>query len=139
MTRREAKQFVASILHIREGAADELAVGSIGIYPEWKPNVEYKVGIRVRHDELLYKARQEHTSQDIYPPNIVSALWAVINESNEGTIDDPIPAVAGMEYHQDLYYIYNEVIYKCIRQDSAEGTILHYTPDQLIGIYFEVV
>lgn len=139
MTRKEAKQFIESLLNIRSGATDELAVNSIGIYPEWKPDTEYTVDARVRHEDFLYKARQKHVSQEIYTPDMIPALWAVINEANKGTIDDPIPAVAGMLYEKDKYYVYNDVIYLCIREDAESGTVLQFTPDQLIGNYFEVV
>jgi hypothetical protein len=139
MTRKEAMQFIESLLKIRNAATDELALESMGVYPEWKADTEYVVNARVRHNDLLYKARQEHISQEIYPPDTVPALWAVINESNKGTIDDPIPAVAGMLYEKDLYYIYNDVVYLCIREDAEDGTVLHFTPDQLVGNYFEVI
>lgn len=138
MTRKEAKEFIESLLNIRKGVTDELAVESMGVYPEWKPDTEYIVNARVRHGELLYKCRQRHASQEIYTPDMIPALWAVINETNKGTIDDPIPAVAGMLYEKDLYYIYNDVVYLCIREDAEGGTVLHFTPDQLVGNYFEI-
>lgn len=139
MTRKEAKQFIKSLLNLRSGATDELAVESMGIYPEWKPDTEYIVDARVRYNELLYKCRQEHTSQEIYTPDMIPAVWAVINEANKGTIADPIPAVAGMLYEKDKYYVYNDIIYLCIREDAEGGTVLQFTPDQLIGNYFEIV
>lgn len=139
MTRKEARQFIESLLKIRNGVTDELAVESMGIYPEWKSDTEYDVDARVRHGELLYKCRQEHTSQKIYLPDMIPALWAVINESNKGTIDDPIPAVAGMLYEKDKYYVYNDVIYLCVREEAEDGTTLQFTPDQLVGNYFEIV
>lgn len=43
-----------------------------------------------------------------------------------------------MVYEKDLYYVYNDVIYLCIREDTEGGTVLHYTPDALVGVYFEV-
>lgn len=139
MTRKEARLFIESLVNIREGAADELAVKSKGIFPEWKPDTLYKENARVRHGEQLYKARQEHTSQEIYSPELIPALWAAINDVNEGTLNDPIPAVSGMLYEKHRYYIYNGVIYLCIREDTEEGTVLQFTPDQLVGNYFEVV
>lgn len=138
MTRKKAKEFIESLLKIRNGVTDELAVESMGVYPEWKPDTEYIVDARVRHGEFLYKARQKHISQEIYTPDMIPAVWAVINETNKGTIDDPIPAVAGMLYEKDKYYIYNDVVYLCIREDSEDGTVLHFTPDQLVGNYFEI-
>ena len=56
----------------------------------------------------------------------------------DGTIDNPITAAAGMRYYKDLYYLDGGKTYRCIRDDSnGQGTILHYVPSQLVGIYFE--
>ena len=47
-------------------------------------------------------------------------------------------AAAGMRCYKDLYYADGSKTYKCIRDDSnGQGTILHYVPSQLVGIYFE--
>ena len=58
-----------------------------------------------------------------------------------GTIDDPIPAVAGMEYVYGKYYIEGETVYICKRTGEAEGgtIVLQFLPSQLVGQYFEVV
>ena len=56
-------------------------------------------------------------------------------------IDDPIPAVAGMEYVYGKYYIEGETVYICKRTGEAEGgtIVLQFLPSQLVGQYFEVV
>ena len=47
-------------------------------------------------------------------------------------------AAVGMRYYKDLYYADGDKIYLCTRDDSnGQGTILHYVPSQLVGIYFE--
>ena len=63
------------------------------------------------------------------------------NGGHAGTREDPSPAVASMEYVKGKYYIENGVIYLMNRQGMADGEsiVLHYTPSQLVGIYFEVV
>lgn len=139
MTIKEAREFISALLILREGAPDELAVKAKGVYPDWAPNITYRVNTRVHHGEQLYKVWQEHTSEEGKTPDMLPALWIAINETNAGSIEDPIPAVAGMEYKKDMYYIYNDVIYLCIRQDTENGTVLHFTPDALVGQYFEVV
>lgn len=141
MTRKKAKQFIESLLNLRSGATDELAVESMGIYPEWKPEKAYAVGARVLRGSILYKVRegQSHTSQVGWEPEKAPALWVAVNEEHEGTFEDPIPAVSGMLYEKDKYYVYNDIIYLCIREDAEGGTVLHFTPDQLTGNYFEIV
>lgn len=70
------------------------------------------------------------------------ALWAAVNKGNAGTIDDPIPAVRGMEYYKDKYYLDpNGKTYLCTRdRDDAPGSgiVLQYLPSELVGVYFEV-
>ena len=48
-------------------------------------------------------------------------------------------AAVGMRYYKDLYYADGDKIYLCTRDDTGSGTILQYTPSQLVGIYFEEV
>lgn len=50
-------------------------------------------------------------------------------------------AVAGMTYIKGLYYTENGTVYRCIRDDSADGsgTSLYYLPSALVGNYFEKI
>jgi hypothetical protein len=139
MTRKEAKEFIESLVNMRSVVDNKIAVKSKGVYPEWKANVTYNVGDRLHFGEQLYEVQQVHTSQEDWTPTVTPALYVAIDEEHEGTIEDPIPAVAGMLYEKGLYYIYNDVIYLCIREDTEGGTVLHFTPDQLVGNYFEIV
>lgn len=135
MTRARARAVVEAIVSMRVNATDKQALTVPAIYPEWRSNVTYKTDDRVLRNNQLYKCRQKHTSQEIYPPEIVPALWAAISEDS-GVVDAPITAVRGMEYEQCKYYLDTEdgKTYLCIR-----GGILHYLPHELVGICFEVV
>lgn len=77
----------------------------------------------------------------------VDKMWEKFTESGEvtpdpkpeepdGTKEHPIPATNNMQYYEDKYYTYNDVLYKCNR--NTEQAVWH-TPDQLVGIYFEIV
>lgn len=118
---------------------DKTALTAVRLFPAWEADKTYVVDAKVQFGGMLYKCRQEHTSQNIYTPDMIPAIWAVINETNAGSLEDPIPAAVGMLYEKDKYYIYNDVVYLCIREDAEGGTVLHFTPDQLVGHYFEVV
>lgn len=127
---------------------DADAIEGITLFPAWADllaeNYEFTTedvakGFRCKHGDVLYKVIQPHVIQADWAPDLVPAMFVAVNETNEGSLEDPIPAVAGMEYKKDLYYIYNDVIYLCIRQDTENGTVLHFTPDALVGNYFEVV
>lgn len=88
-------------------------------------------------DGLLYKVITTHKKQsDWAPVQATASLFTVIEETHDGTIDDPIPYSVNMIVYEGKYYIYNDILYRCTR-DS--GIALQYTPDALIGHYFETV
>ena len=120
---------------------DKQAYEAMELYPFWEANTLYKVGDRVRLYGILYKAVQEHTSQIGWEPYMTPALWVVINDSHDGTIDDPIPASRGMEYTYGLYYLDPEdgKTYLCKRGEESGTIVLQYLPHELIGQYFELV
>lgn len=120
---------------------DENAVKVIDLYPEWKEGLSVSVGDRYQYNGKLYKCVQAHTTQADWTPDATPALWTVIDVVHAGTIDDPITAVAGMEYEYGKYYIDGETVYICQRTGEASGgkITLYYLPSQLVGQYFEVV
>ena len=81
------------------------------------------------------------STQADWTPDITPAMWTLIDAEHEGTLADPIPAAAGMEYVKGKYYIENGTIYLMNRQGMADGesVVLHYLPSQLVGQYFEAV
>ena len=129
---------VAFLKAARFTADDQTALTGMELYPTWAEGIAVSVGDRYQFNGKLYKCGQAHTTQADWTPDITPALWTVIDVTHAGTIDDPIPAVAGMEYTKGLYYIEDGVIYLMNREGMAEGeTItLHYLPSQLVGQYF---
>lgn len=88
-----------------------------------------------------YKVVQPTNNADPnHTPNIVPAVFVAINKTNAGTIDDPIPAVRGMEYEYGKYYLDNEdgKIYICKRGEETGTIVLQYLPHELIGHYFKL-
>lgn len=132
---------VAFLKAARLTADDQTALTGMELYPTWATGIAVSVGDRYQFNGKLYKCRQAHTTQADWTPDITPALWTVIDVTHAGTLEDPIPAVAGMEYTKGLYYIEDGVIYLMNRQGMAEGEtiILQYLPSQLVGQYFEVV
>ena len=120
---------------------DENALKVIDLYPEWAVGIAVAKDSRYQYNGKLYKCVQAHTTQADWTPDITPDLWTVIDVTHAGTIDDPIPAVAGMEYIKGKYYAENESIYLMNRQGMAEGEsiTLYYLPSQLVGQYFEIV
>ena len=119
---------------------DENAVKVIDLYPKWVVGIAVAKDSRYQYEGKLYKCVQAHTTQADWTPNVTPALWTVIDVAHAGTIGDPIPAVAGMEYVYGKYYIEGETIYICKRTGEAEGgtIVLQFLPSQLVGQYFEI-
>lgn len=139
----KAKEFRRAAVLAAQGASDEQALSMPSLYPEWAPGVavggEGQVSI-VNYAGQLYRCRQPHTTQAGWEPVNYPAGWVAINNTNAGTISDPIPAVRGMEYEYGLHYADPEDgnTYKCERTGESAGgkIVLHFLPHELIGQYF---
>ena len=120
---------------------DENALKVIDLFPMWAVGLTVSEGERYQYEGRLYKVRQAHTTQADWTPDKAPDLYVLVDVTHEGTIDDPIPAVAGMEYVYGKYYIEGETVYICKRTGEAEGgtIVLQFLPSQLVGQYFEVV
>lgn len=126
---------------------DEQATKAMSLYDFWNPNSvkvydgtgdEPQTRVRGRTSGLLHKCITSHTTQEDWPPEIATSLWAVIDVTHTGTIDDPIPAALNMEFNEGLYYLDPEdgKLYLCNR---STGQPVAYLPHDLVGIYFEMV
>ena len=137
----QAKTIRASMDSAGSVLTDEQALESMNLYQLWEVGVAYAVNDRRRYKDRLYKCAQAHTSQVDWTPDVTPALWTVIDVEHTGTIDDPIPAVAGMEYIKGKYYIEDDVIYLMNREGMADGEtiVLHFLPSQLVDQYFKIV
>lgn len=130
---------------------DTLALQAAALYDDFEDVVgqTVKQGFKFRYGGKVWKTIQPKTIiQSIYPPGVgAESLYAAINDTNAGTISDPIPAQANMEYEYGKYYSENGVIYLCKRggltDEQAQAMYgqkitLQFTPSQLIGQYFEI-
>lgn len=146
----QAKTLRAQMEALAQYAPEAEAVKAKSLYPLWSgDSVTYYDGTgeqpqsKVRYGDYLYKCLQGHTSQPSWTPDVVPALWAVIDETHAGTVDDPIPAARGMIYYKDKYYLDpNGKTYLCIRDrddDPGAGLQLQYLPSELVGVYFQEV
>lgn len=128
-------QNAANISILAAAADDQMAARGIGLYPEWKEGLNVAVGDRLQYEGKLYKVIQAHTTQEGWTPDITASLFEVIDVEHAGTAEDPIPWAVNMQCYKGKYYTFDNVLYLCIR-DS--GIPLAYTPDQLLGNYFEL-
>ena len=135
-----ARQLRRGAMTAAESYTDEAAARVPTLYPAWRAGAEVKEGERRLHNLKLYKCRQPHTSQGGWEPDVTPNLWAVIDVSHAGTVDDPIPANRGMDYEYGKYYLDPEdgKTYLCQREGAVEGETvnLQYLPHELVGQYF---
>ena len=116
--------------------SDSDALEAVELFEEWQPDTWYIIGDRRRHEETLYKCRQDHTSQAHYTPDLVPALWEVVVPEGKGdSPDNPIEYDQSMAIEEGKFYIENDVVYICIR-DS--GVPLYTALANVIGNYVEV-
>ena len=88
MTRAEAEAIVAALVKLRESATDEQALSVPVLYPAWRSGVDYVTGQRVLHGGVLYKALQDHTSQDDWTPDAAPSLFAKVLITDAETIPE---------------------------------------------------
>lgn len=116
-------------------APDSVAAAHPEMYKSWRAKQNYKTGDRVSRVNKVFKAKQNHTSEEHYPPELLPAYWTPLDVEHTGAAEDPIHASRGMEYKEGLYYYDSEdgKVYICTRSET-----LHYMPHELIGHYFAV-
>lgn len=113
---------------------------------EWKTGVPNKKGdiVHVIMEDKIqcYKVIQDTLNADpTHTPDLVPSVFVPIDRTHEGTLDDPIPARANMEYVKGKYYMEDGKVYLMNREGMEEGEsiTLQYLPSQLVGQYFELV
>ena len=131
---------VAFLKAARLTADDNTALTGIELYPVWAVGIAVAKDSRYQYEGKLYKCVQAHTTQAHWTPDITPALWTVIDATHSGTIDDPIPASAGMEYVKGKYYVEGTTIYLMNREgmNDGESVVLQFLPSALVGQYFEI-
>ena len=123
---------------------DEQALSVKLLYPNWSEFIgkELKQNMKVQHNDKLFKVLQVAINPvldiDGQRPGEQGseAMYAEINEKNQGTIDDPIPYNNNMELEEGKYYIQDGITYKCTR---STGMPVYNALKDLVGIYVEVV
>ena len=135
---RQNLSFHDDIIIALSKLTDTERVGMVELHDLWKPDTEYHAGTDyVEYEKYLFKCRQTHVSQEIYPPYLVPALWERIPKPGEGTHDNPIPyfAQVGMALENGLFYTEDGVLYECFRDT---GIPVYNRLEDLIDLYVRV-
>lgn len=141
MTRREAKRLRGVVEQAVQSLDDKTAIQVIPFYPRFEDliGIEVNQGFKFRYNDKLWRTEQPtYTFVDTYIPGDTGteSLFSEINETNEGSIDSPIPYNNNMELMEGLYYVQNDVIYRCTR---STGQPVYHDLSALVGLYVEQV
>lgn len=132
----------AEMTESTSGMSDAAALIATELFEEWNPQKEYSEGDRFLYNGNLYRCKKKNPVNPSWTPDVVHEFYEPVAKPTEnGTIDKPITAVAGMEYEVGKYYSENGKVYLCERQgmNAGDKITLHYLPSALIGLYFREV
>ena len=79
ITKAYARQLRAMIEKASLSLTDEDALQAVELYPAWQAGTAYSVNDRIRHNSILYRCVQSHTSQADWTPDATPALWTVVS------------------------------------------------------------
>lgn len=79
ITKERARELRALMELAATSLDDENALDGIELFPLWKVGAAYAVGDRIRHNDVLYKCVQAHTSQADWTPDVTPALWTQVS------------------------------------------------------------
>ncbi len=150
---QEADQRIADLTTVRQentilrtaatfaaaGFTDAQALAVKSLYPDWNDlpeDTHLEAGQRVRYNGRLHKVTTAHDKQSTWTPTDAPSLFEAIDEAHAGTREDPIPAVANMQYYAGKYYSEGNAVYLCTRDT---GIPIAQLPSTLVGIYFSIV
>jgi hypothetical protein len=141
----------ASVMVARASAqvlGDVEALKVKAIYSTWEElvfdgYVAMESGYKFIHNGELYKivnAGQRFQAEWI-PGQGTESIFTRIDEVHVGSLEDPIPAAANMEYTKGLYYIEDGQVYQMNREGMEDGekVVLQFLPSELAGQYFKLV
>ena len=116
---------------------DAEGLENVELFAQYEVGKDYAIGDRFQYNGELYKVLQAHISQQSWVPGIgTESLYVRVDDIHAGTADDPIPYNGNMELVENLYYIQDNVLYKCTR---STGSAVYNALSELVGIYVEVV
>lgn len=117
---------------------DEEALSVKSVYPEWASFIgkNVKKDAKMQYGGKLWKVLQEHTVQEQWKPGEgTESLYAEINETHAGTLEDPIPYSGNMELESGKYYSQGGKVYHCTRDTEIP---VYAGLAELVGIYVEL-
>lgn len=92
---------------------DATALVVAPVCPDWLAGTHYETGDIVNHNGQTYKVIQAVDALENQPPDAegMLAIYRPLMPEHEGTLDDTIPFVYGMDVYNGKYYSYNGSVY----------------------------
>lgn len=103
-----------------ESFTDEQALQVPSLYPEWSGDgVTYKVDVRVRYMDVLYKVLQEHVSQADWTPEASPSLYARILIEDPNIISEWVQPDSTNAYMTGDKVTHNEKTWKSLVDNNV--------------------
>lgn len=137
----EVQAAVVAVAQIQaQSLEDAQALTVKAIYPQWREIVgqTVKLGFKFLHNDILYKTIQDNLliQEQYIPGEGTESLYAVIDETHAGTLEDPIPYKGNMALESGKYYSQGGATYLCNRDTEIP---VHQDLKDLVGLYVETV
>ena len=137
----EMEQAAVRVAQIQAQLLDDAQALTVkAIYPQWAYVIGQTVplGYKFLYGNVLYKTIQDNLQiqEQWIPGEGTESLYAVINETNAGTKEDPIPYSGNMALESGKYYSQDGVIYLCNRDTEIP---VYQALKDLVGLYVEEV
>lgn len=138
-------QMVQAAVLVAQMQAQELddsqALTVKAIYPQWAEVIgqTVKQGFKFLYNDILFKVIQPDgliIQEQYIPGEGTESLYAVINETNAGTQEDPIPYNGNMALENGKYYSQDGVIYLYNRDTEIP---VYQDLKDLVDLYVTVV
>lgn len=133
-----ARDIVLEQYNQRTDIPNQEALDRMVVIYDWSKYIGrvLKQGQLCVYNDKVWRARQEHTVLEVYPPSMDTAsLYEVIEKIHTGEKDDPIPYTPPMEIFDGKYYSENGILYLCTRNSD---TALTHELSSLVGLYVSI-
>lgn len=133
----EIQQAAVLVARMQAQALDDTqALAVKAIYPQWSEIIGQTValGYKFLYGDVLYKTLQDslQIQEQYIPGEGTESLYAVIDETHAGTLEDPIPYNGNMALENGKYYSQDGVIYLCNRDTEIP---VYQALKDLVNIY----
>ena len=105
MTRTQAKRFREMITRAAAKLTTAEALTSISLFEPWSGEKDYSIGARLRDGGKLYRCYNAISTNPTWRPGTTPALWERVTVGEDGTIENPLTAAAGMRHFKDKDYL----------------------------------